>query len=292
VKNQHPLWELGNNIRAFLEGYLNSNNNNDQAEIVDGSPARKSPFPKAGIDAFLSHFVLTLELQKGGLAGQIINLTLPAAIQIVSRSDAAPHKGGAIEHTAHFPLPKGCSLANKFSDRDLLDSPPNFFQAGKETVWLQILDLDARANTEYGPIRIILGETFKREYPEIFQPSFGAAQSIGPSGFPARLFFSPNAVIETPLGAFKTRPKALVADTVSRFPPVGGSPRLQHPVALDNVELLRKRGLEHVEAEQPDARILALAHPIDADIPSGSITPDEIFQKISANTLRGKPPGK
>jgi len=36
-------------------------------------------------------------------------------------------------------------------------------------MFLQIMNLDARGDTPYGPMRCILGETFKREYPDIFK---------------------------------------------------------------------------------------------------------------------------
>jgi hypothetical protein len=155
--------------------------------------------------------------------------------------------------------------------QDFLTIPPKFFEDGKETIFLQILNLDARGETPWGPMRCILGETFKREYPDIFQPSYGAAQSLAGRGLPGKLFFVPNGIFETPFGPLHTRPKALLGSHITSVPPIGSSPSLLQPIPLDSVEELRtiaKQGgsleAQALESVEPTATLVALAHPIDA----------------------------
>jgi hypothetical protein len=281
------LRKFGHDLSAFLDGVLNRPKDAGSADERDSFQSYKA-FPQAGVDAFLSHFVLTVEFFNEAVAGQLITLSLPAAVQIVSRSEPVRYSQSQRKSRVQLPLPKGCSLAKEVGEADLLISPPNFFEEGRETVFLQILNLDARANTPFGPIRIILGETFKREYPDLFQPSFGSAQSLVRGGFPARLFFSPNAIIETPLGAYKTRPKALVAAEVDAFPPVGGAPKLLKPVELDKVDTLRSQKLV-TGTGSPDAVVSALEHPIDADAELPTSRIDEFFQKLDATISHGRP---
>lgn len=291
ASRQEAFRSVGAELRAFFEGFLGIG-----AGIAAGAGAEAGELsrgaaggvgkalPQAGVDAFLSHFVLAIEFRDPAQAGQrsgLTTLSLPAAVQTVVRSH--PFQYGAKGHRADFPLPAGSSLTRSITEQDFLITPPAFFEDGKETVWLQILNLDAKAETPLGPVRIILGETFKREYPDIFQPSFGGAQSLRGSGFPARLFFSPNAVIETPLGAFKTRPKALVGAEINEFPPVGSYPSLLEPVGLDRVERLRSNRTAVLAADsEPDATITALAHPIDANLVSQSEAFAAVEAKIQA----------
>jgi hypothetical protein len=284
MSDHDVLRKFGSDLGAFLEGLLNRTEKTSSTERRE-APAPHKPFPKEGIDAFLSHFVLTVEFNHEAMAGQLITLTLPAALQVVSRSEPVKYSRSLRNTRTRLPLPKGCSLVGELGEADLLTSPPGFFQEGKETVWLQILNLDARSDTPVGPIRIILGETFKREYPDLFQPSFGAAQTLGHGGFPAQLFFSPNAIIETPFGAYKTRAKALVAAEVNAFPPVGGAPKLQKPVELDKVETLRRQKV--VEGlGSPDAVVSLLEHPIDA--PAEDLNIDEFFRKLDTTISRNR----
>jgi hypothetical protein len=229
----------------------------------------RRPFPARGLDGFLSHFIVSVEFRTGDLADRLLTFTLPAAVQTVARSDPFIFDGAEARHSVEFPLPERSALPRRLAQDDFLVQPEDVFRSGSETVWLQILNLDARGDTPVGPVRIILGETFQREYPEVFQPSFGAAQSLNGEGFPARLFFSPNAVIETPLGAFKTRPKALVGDEVSEFPPVGSYPRLLEPVEIDSVEEISRVGLDRAGELEAAGQIVGLSHPIDALLLSG-----------------------
>lgn len=239
-------------------------------------------FPKAGTDKFLSHFIIAIRFLKGNLAGQLITLSLPAAAQTVARSEPFIYRGPNANHSVNLPLPSTSKLSSRITEKDFFVKPPHFFTPGQEHVWLQIVDIDAKTDTAAGPIRIILGDTFKREYPDLFEHSLGLAESIGPSGFPARLFFSPNSIIETPFGNFKTRAgKALVGERITQFPPLGSAPTLLEPVPIDSVEDLRS-AKKAAEAHKhggvvpvslniglqtdPSGSIDGLAHPIDSSI--------------------------
>lgn len=229
-------------------------------------PGKQKRFPAAGIDAFLSHFVFTIRIEEGERKGQLISYTWPAAIQSVARSDPFTYKKGAKKQTVSFPLPARSQLQREISESDFLTVPEGFFESGKETIFLQILNLDAWGETPWGKMRCILGETFKREYPDIFQPSFGAAQSLKGKGLPGKLFFVPNGIFETPFGALHTRPKALLGTEINSVPPIGSSPSLLQPIPLDSVESLRaniKSG-KSLDSLRPAATLVALAHPIDA----------------------------
>jgi hypothetical protein len=234
-----------------------------------------SAFPSAGLDSFLSHFIIAIKFLTGARGGQLVTLSLPAAVQTVARSEPFVYQGPTAHPSVRLAVPIGSSLAATISDADFFVKPQGFFEQGKEHVWLQILDLEAKADTSLGPIRIILGETFKKEYPDIFEHSLGAAQAIGATGFPARLFFSPNAVIETPFGSLKTRAgKALLGARITEFPPVGSNPSLSAAVPLDSVDALRAelaRGAGHASplaSAAPVAQIQALSHAIDAALKS------------------------
>jgi hypothetical protein len=239
--------------------------------------------PAAGVDGFLSHFVFTFRINRGDHAGEIHSYTWPAAIQTVARSEPFIYRKGE-EHTVEFPLPDGSKLPRKVSEREFLTVPDDFFDDGKETIFLQILNLDARGTTEYGPMRCILGETFLREYPDVFQPSFGAAQSLQGVGLPGKLFFVPNGIFETPFGALHTRPKALLGSRIEGVPPIGSNPELQQAIGLDSVDELRQRNLRTLaEEDEPAATLLALAHPIDAALHESG---DSLFQSVEAAIAR------
>jgi hypothetical protein len=262
---------LGRSVRAFLEGFLEGPTKGESRDACPPDSSKdfdddEAPFPSAGIDAFLSHFVFTIRINKGDAQGEIFSYTWPAAIQSVARSEPFIYRGRSANHSVEFPLPKASKLARRVSEEDFLTTPPGFFQPGKETIFLQILNLDARGETPFGPMRCILGETFKREYPDIFQPSFGAAQSLRGKGLPGKLFFVPNGIFETPFGALHTRPKALLGSRISSVPPIGSSPSLLEAIPLDSVDDLRaarKKGIADSQLEAA-ATLVALAHPIDA----------------------------
>lgn len=238
-----------------------------------------APFPPAGIDGFLSYFVITVGINKGERAGQVFSYTWPAAIQTVVRSDPFIYEGPAAKHRVEFSLPEGSQLPRTLSEEEFVAVPPDFFELGKETIWLQILNLDARASTELGPMRGLLGETFLREYPDIFQPSFGAAQSLGEKGLPGKLFFSPSAIFETPFGVIRTRSKALLGSRIDSIPPIGSNPKLLGAIALDSVAELRAN--RDVLPEEPAASLLALAHPIVAELQG-----ENLFQLVEASIER------
>lgn len=243
----------------------------------------QNTFPPAGIDGFLSHFIFTVRINKGDLAGEVFSYTWPASIQTVVRSEPFIYEGPQARHRVEFTLPDGADLPRTLTEDEFIAVPKGFLQPGKETIWLQILNLDARGQTDYGPMRCILGATFKREYPDIFQASFGAAQSIGERGLPARLFFNPNGIFETPFGNLHTRPKALLGTRIDQVPPVGSSPEMLGPIALDSTDDLRsaKGG---TLPEPPTATLMALAHPIDAKLQGDERELYEIVEKAIART--------
>jgi hypothetical protein len=246
-------------------------------EMVNKMGDHFAPFPKEGIDGFLSHFIIMIEFQKGPMAGRILSLEMPTAVQTVSRS--APFiYGGASGHSVTLPLPKGCTLSATISETDFLNRPAEFFQKDRETVWMQILNLDARAHhPTIGPVRIILGETLKHAYPDLFRPSLGIAQSLGKSRFPARLYFNPYAIIETSFGAFRAIHGTLSYGRVVAFPPVGTPVSIAECIPLESVEDVRKAGNPKQITDNPMARIIALAHPIDVAM---QLSGDEAFKAV------------
>jgi hypothetical protein len=266
MASEDEIRDLGRILRAFLEGLLGQTS----------APDAEDSFPGAGIDAFTSHFVFTVQFLGGELADQPIHVTLPSAIQTVSRSDPFVYRGRSARHVVETPLPRGCTLSPSISEDDFPEHPDQFFVEGKQAVWMQILNLDARGDTPAGPVRIILGETLKREYPDLFQPSLGVVQSIGRSGFPASLFFDPTAVMETPLGAFRAVHGILAYGRVTELPPVGTPVTTQRLIPLHSVDELRE--VNGVEANlRPQAQVLALGHPIDAAV---HLAPDEAFNLV------------
>jgi hypothetical protein len=245
-------------------------------EMVNKMGDHFGPFPGEGVDGFLSHFIIMIEFQKGPMAGRILSLEMPTAVQTVSRSAPFVYKGPG--HSVTVPLPKGCTLSNKVSETDFLNRPSEFFEEGRETVWMQILNLDARAHhPTLGPIRIILGETLKQAYPDLFRPSLGIAQSLGRTRFPARLYFNPYAIIETSFGAFRAIHGTLSYGRVVAFPPVGTPVSIAECIPMETVEQVRKAGNPTKITDNPMARIIALAHPIDVSM---QLTGDEAFKVV------------
>jgi hypothetical protein len=254
---------LGKILRAFLEGVLGE----------EAARVKADPFPAAGIDAFTSHFDFTVRFGEGPFANQPVSVTMPSAIQTVARSEPFTYRGSGAGHKVETPLPNGCTLSPTITEADFVERPDEFFVEGKEVVWMQILNLDARGETPFGTVRIILGETLKREYPDLFQPSLGVAQSVGKSGFPASLFFDPTAVMETPLGAFRAVHGILAYGRVQEFPPVGTPVTIRKLIPLHEVEALRAvNGIEARAAVA--AEVIALAHPIDSQV---QLSPEEAF---------------
>ena len=52
-----------------------------------------SPYPNAGIDGFLSHFIIMVEFTAGDMKGRYATITMPVAVQTVSRSSPFIYKG-------------------------------------------------------------------------------------------------------------------------------------------------------------------------------------------------------
>ena len=62
-------------------------------ELVRQMGDEIAPFPSAGIDGFLSHFIMSIEFLKGEAAGKTVSLVLPPAAQTVARSDPFRYSG-------------------------------------------------------------------------------------------------------------------------------------------------------------------------------------------------------
>jgi hypothetical protein len=252
----------------------------DYDEVIRQFGDQLAPFPAAGIDGFLSHFIITLRLTQGPFAGAVFTFTLPPSSQTVSRSDPFRYEGRD-RHTVSIPLPSGCTLPDTVSDSDFVERPEEYFEVGGESVWMQILNLDARGEVEgIGAIRILIGQTLLNEYPDIFRPSHGVAQSLRRrGGFPARLFFNPFAIIETPLGAFRAVHGTLAYGRVTEFPPIGTDVTIREMEPLLPVDAVRAAiaGGRDEATVEPAGQLLALAHPIDASL---RVPPDEAFNLV------------
>jgi hypothetical protein len=272
MSNDEELFRrLGRNCRAFFEGLGAGGGRSQQA--VQGLQAAQ-PFPPAGIDGFLSHFIFSIRFEGGPLKGRPVHLTLPNAVQTVARSHPFIYRGPPQQ--VEVPLPKGATLSPTIREEDFPQRPAEFFEVGKEAVWLQILNLDARGETSVGPVRIILGETLKREYPDLFQPSLGVAQSLGESGFPARLFFDPTAIMESNAGSFRAVHGVLAYSRIEAFPPVGSFVQTTDLIPLHTVEELRRSALANTTPVS-SATVLGLSHPITASL---HVSGDEAFNLV------------
>ena len=255
-------------------------------ELIRQMGDELSPFPSAGVDGFLSHFIMSIEFLQGDAAGTTVSMTMPPSAQSVARSAPFTYTGSG-DQSVDLPIPDNCTLQDRITESDFLNRPEGFFTPGQQAVWMQILNLDARADTpDLGPIRIILGETVKAEYPDIFKPSLGVAESLGKSGFPARLFFNPYAIVETPVGAFRAIHGTLAYGRVTAFPPCGTAVSICACVPLEPVE--RVAGTSRVnETAKPVARLIALSHPIDVSMQvSGSEAFNLVERRISAGQER------
>jgi len=256
-------------------------------ELVSQMGDHIAPFPSAGIDGFMSHFVITFEFLRGEKAGQIVSVAMPPSAQTVARSAPFIYKGPSANHVANLMLPRDCSCPTTISEGDFLVRPAEYFQPGHEVVWMQILNLDARMASPLGPIRIILGETLRQEHPDLFQPSHGVAMSLGRKGFPAKLFFNPCAVVETPFGTFRAIHGTLAYGRITGFPPLGTPVTITAMVPLESVDDVRTRkAFRGVDPSIiPIARIIALSHPIDMAI---QLPGEEAFRAVERCIDAGK----
>src|SRR6266404_189276 len=92
-------------------------------ELVRQMGDQIAPFPDAGVDGFLSHFVITLQFLKGPIAGKTLTLEMPTSTQTVTRSAPFVYKGPNANHRVTVPLPAGCSLSNVISEQDFIERP-------------------------------------------------------------------------------------------------------------------------------------------------------------------------
>lgn len=260
------------------------NDMGDQLDEIRSQMGGVSTFPEQGIDGFMSHFLIVIEFVGGKNAGQLISLDMPSAIQTVTRTSPFIYPGPAAHQTMRVPLPEGCTLPSEISDDDFKVRPERFFVPGKEVVWMQILNLDARMDTQFGPIRIILGETLKREHPDLFEPSLGIAQARGRCGFPARLFFNPVAIVETPWGKFRAVHGTLSYDRITRFPPISAAVSIESAIPMHLIDDVRAVKAGKKKKLEYEARIIALAHPIDVGL---QIPGEEAFQAVEHGIAGG-----
>lgn len=254
-----------------------------------GSDAK--PFPRAKLGGYMSHFKIVLELETDE-GSELLSIVSPLAAQTVSWSDPFIYQGPDSGHVARVQIPSSSQLPSVIREEDFLDRPEEFFQTGKETIWLQILNLDARMETTLGPVRIILGETLLREHPDLFQPSLGVAQSIGDEGFPARLYFNPYAIIETRIGSFRAIHGTLSYGRVTNFPPIGTPISIADCIPIEPIEevyrVMRERNVPVRQVGpgeiEPVGRIIALTHPIDMEI---QLKGEEIYDFVERCIVEG-----
>jgi hypothetical protein len=221
-----------------------------------------APLPKAFLGGYSSHFRITLEFPNlhNTDEGGVVSIVSPPALQTVAWSDPFIYSSSEKDsRNIRFPLPEGSRLPASIKQSDFFAQPPGYFVDGKETVWLQILNLDATMDSSIGAIRIILGETLLREHENIFKPSLGVATSLGKSGFPVRLFFNPYALIQTEFGSFRAIHGTLAYGRVTAFPPVGTPVSIADCIPLESLESVQSENMDR----NPVGRIVALSHPID-----------------------------
>jgi hypothetical protein len=245
-----------------------------------------APFPKSKIGGYISHFRIVIELNVPGMEDNVVSITSPAAAQSVSWSDPFIYRGPDFNHRVKIPLPAGSTLPDAIEESDFIERPSQFFKVGRETLWLQILNLDARMESRIGDVRIILGETVKREYPDIFKPSLGISQSLGSGGFPANLFFNPYAIVETPMGAFRAVHGVLSYGRVTAFPPIGTPVSISSCIPLHEIGSVRASLAAKSRAEPLSVgRIVALSHPIDMEM---QLPGEEAYQFVDRQIASAK----
>lgn len=239
----------------------------DHQELVAQMGDEIGPFPDAKVGGYMSHFRFTMRFDVPPLRGKALSVVSPPAAQSVAWSAPFVYEGPGANHRARIPVPARSTLPNVLAEEDFFVRPPEFFEKGKETLWLQILNLDARMDSEIGPMRIILGETLKAAHPDIFKPSLGIAQSLGRRGFPAKLFFNPYAVIETTIGSFRAIHGTLSYGRVTGFPPLGTPVTIRDQVPIEELDSVKEAVRTHDSSKIREVgRIVALTHPIDMEI--------------------------
>lgn len=260
-------------------------------ELTDQMGDEIKPFMGAKLGGYMSHFLISLRFLHGSFKDRVISITSPMAAQTVAWGDPFIYEGPDKAHQVELPLPSGSSLPRIIKESDFINRPSEYFVPGKEVVWLQILNLDAEMSTELGPMRVILGETLLKKYPDIFRPSLGVAQALGKRGFPAKLFFNPYAIMETPVGAFRAIHGTLSYGRVTNFPPLHTAVTISESIPIEPVEAVRANmaaGRLLHETVQPIGHIIALSHPIDMEI---HLPGDEAYQTVERLIAQQPPAG-
>jgi hypothetical protein len=256
-------------------------------ELIKQMGDEIAPFPKARMGGYISHFRIVIELPALS-PDSVVSIVSPPAAQSVAWGDPFVYNGPAANHRVRIPLPSGSTLSDLITEADFIERPAQFFVAGRETLWLQILNLDATMDTKIGPVRIVLGETIKREYPDLFKPSLGVAQSLGNSGFPATLFFNPYAIIETPMGKFRAVHGILSYGRVTAFPPVGTPVSISSCIPLEEIGQVRAHAASAGASPiKPVGRIVALSHPIDMEM---QLSGEEAFRFVERSIASTREP--
>jgi hypothetical protein len=116
---------------------------------------------------------------------------------------------------------------------------------------------------------------------------------LGSTGFPARLFFNPYAIIETTFGAFRAIHGTLAYNRITSFPPCGTPVSICASVPLERVEAVepgdarRRSSTASERMEEPVARLISLSHPIDAPM---QVSGAEAFELVERGILTGAGP--
>jgi len=124
--------------------------------------------------------------------------------------------------------------------RDFGDLPASLFIPGREAVWLELVDLDARSTVDGGPWRLLLGASLRAEHPDLHERALGVLQSLTGSGFPARLALTIPAVLVAPGGTFKFGLDSFVTATINGISDAAAFDLVRR-VGLFRIEDLRRQ---------------------------------------------------
>lgn len=194
---------------------------------------RTEPFPRGGTDLLLLNVSGVMRT-----GGQRQRLAFASCLATVRRSDPFLFRNDAT--VAFPPQIRQPDDGDEILRRDDLGNiPGGLFIAGRETIWLELLDLDARGLVDGSPGRLVLGETLRREHPDLHERALGVLQSSLGAGFPARCALALPAVLITPRGTFKLGPDSFATAEVSGLADAAGF-RLTGRVDLFRVEELRR----------------------------------------------------
>lgn len=146
------------------------------------------------------------------IGGQRLRFVFPSCLATVRRSDPFLFQTGA---AVHFPPRRNDGSEEAVRSDDFGNMPAGSFVAGTETVWLELVDLDARGTVEGDAGRLLAGETLLAEHPDLHERALGVLRSSLGAGFPARLVFALQAMIVSPRGTFKLGPDSFVTAEVA-----------------------------------------------------------------------------